>query len=95
MVVEIAFGRLKAWLRRLNKQNHIFVNSVPNVVAACCTLHNICEIHVNAFDDEWLQDIDAEGIVEASHHPTTTTSGSEDTNQIRNMLMWYFVQNPF
>ena len=93
VVVEIAFGHLKAWWRRLNKQNDMFVSNVPNVVAACCALHNIYEIHGDTFSDEWLQDIDAEDIAEGSHHPTTTT-GSEDTNEIRNTLMQYFVQNP-
>ena len=28
--------------------------SVPNVILACCALHNICEVHNDSFNDEWL-----------------------------------------
>lgn len=39
VVVEIAFGRLKARWRRLLKQNDMSMENVPNVVASCCVLH--------------------------------------------------------
>ena len=95
VVVEIAFGRLKARWRRLNKQNDMFVSNVPNVVAACCVLHNVCEIHGDTFNDEWLQDVEAEDIVDGSQHPNTSTiTGSEDSNEIRDALIHYFVRNP-
>ena len=55
VVVEIAFGRLKARWRRLLKQNDMFVENVPCVVAACCVLHNICEIHGDDFDEDWIE----------------------------------------
>ena len=45
IVSENAFGRLKARWRRLIKQNEMNVTNVPNVVVACCILHNMCEIH--------------------------------------------------
>ena len=47
VVVEIAFGRLKARWRRLLKQNDMHIENIPNVVGAC-VLHNICEIHDNS-----------------------------------------------
>ena len=37
----------------------IDVEDVPESVAACCTLHNMCEIHIDAFDEEWLEGTDA------------------------------------
>ena len=44
IVVENAFGRLKARWWRLLKQNEINVVNIPAVVHSCCILHNMCEI---------------------------------------------------
>ena len=55
IVVENAFGRLKARWRQLLKPNDMLTVNVPNLVTACCVLHNICEIHGEAFDDNWLE----------------------------------------
>ncbi len=41
MVVENAFGRLKGRCRCLKKRNDIKLTIMPNVVAACCILHNM------------------------------------------------------
>ena len=27
-------------------------------VTACCVLHNMCELHRDAFDEQWLADVD-------------------------------------
>ena len=51
IVVATAFGCLKSRWRRLLKRNDMLVKNVPNIVAAACVLHNICEIHGDAFDD--------------------------------------------
>ena len=56
MVIENAYGRLKGRWRCLLKRLDVHVNNVPVVVAACCTLHNICEIHGEHFDHEWLNE---------------------------------------
>ena len=48
----MAFGRLKARWRRLYKKIDMHINNVPNVVLACCILHNICEIHGDEFNEE-------------------------------------------
>ena len=49
IVSENAFGRLKARWRQLLKQNDRSVSNIPNIIMACCILHNICEIHGDAF----------------------------------------------
>ena len=46
---------LKARWRRLLKQSEMVVENVPNVVTACCILHNMCEIHGETFDETWIQ----------------------------------------
>ena len=43
VVVEHAYGRLKGRWRCLLKRNDIQVQEVPNLVASCCVLHNICD----------------------------------------------------
>jgi len=45
IVVENTFGRLKARWRRLMKRNDMFAHNIPQVIAAACVLHNICERH--------------------------------------------------
>ena len=45
IVVENAFGRLKARWRCLMKRNDMNTDNIPHVIAAACVLHNICEIH--------------------------------------------------
>ena len=37
----------------------VSVADVPNIVAACCVLHNMCEIHGNSFNDEWMVETDS------------------------------------
>ena len=56
IVVENAFGRLKARWRRLMKRNDMSTEHIPTVITACCILHNICEIHGEYFNDSWLAD---------------------------------------
>ena len=92
--MEIAFGCLKARWRRLIKQNDLVVRNVPNIIAACCVLHSICEIHGDTFNEEWLKDIENEDSTEGAQQSTATTACSEDGNDTRNGLMHYFVQNP-
>ena len=41
IVVENAYGRLKARWRRLMKRNDMHVRNIPNVVAVACILHNM------------------------------------------------------
>ena len=56
MVIENCFGRLKARWRCLNKRVDVHINNVPVVAPACYTLHNICEIHGEEFDCQWLEE---------------------------------------
>jgi len=51
VVVEHAYGRLKGRWRCLLKRLDVNVSDVPELVAACCVLQNVCEIHGEYFDE--------------------------------------------
>jgi len=53
VVVEHCYGRLKGRWRCLLKWLDVDICDVPTVVSTCCVLH-ICEIHREAFNQEWL-----------------------------------------
>ena len=55
VTVEHAYGWLKGRWRCLLKRLDINISDVPKLLAACCALHNICEIHGDTFDEEWLR----------------------------------------
>ena len=91
VVVEIAFGQLKARWRWLSKQNDMNVENVPAVVGACCTLHNICQIHGDIFNDEWLNEINDADPSNPLDETSTTQGSGVSTRQA---LVQYFSDNP-
>ena len=46
-----AFRRWRCLLKRLD----VSVRDVPELVSACCVLHNICEVHGESFDEGWME----------------------------------------
>jgi hypothetical protein len=36
------------------------IGNVQYVIAACCVLHNICEIHRDSINDDWMIGTDSE-----------------------------------
>ena len=67
IVVENAFGCRKGRWRRLMKKNEMRIDNVIMVVGACCVLHNICEVHGDAFNESWLtHDHSPEGLQSTS-----------------------------
>ena len=60
IVVENSFGRLKGRWRCLLKRNDTIIKDMPTVISACCVLYNICEVHSNHFNREWLHNMAAE-----------------------------------
>ena len=88
VVVEVAFGRLKGRWRRLSKQIDLHIDNVPRVIAACCVLHNLFEIHQDTFDSDWLQDLDQPDSVPQG--ATQTSSGCTQGEEVREILMEYF-----
>jgi len=82
----------KARWRRLIKQNDMLVENLPNIVAACCVLHNICEIHGDTFNDEWMQALNGDSV--PSEQETPITKNTRDGHDIREALVEYFCNNP-
>jgi hypothetical protein len=55
MCVERAFGILKCRWRIIMKRMECPLKYVPDVVASCIILHNICIISADVFDREWIK----------------------------------------
>ena len=47
------FGCLKGRWRCQAKRNYISTASLPDVVVACCVLHNVCELNKEHLLPEW------------------------------------------
>lgn len=61
--VEMAFGRLKGRWRLLLKRSDIDYTFMPQVIVACCVLHNMIECRKEVFPPQWiLTDEDYENI---------------------------------
>lgn len=89
IVVENAFGRLKARWRRLLKRNDMAVEHIPTVISACCILHNICEVHGESFNNGWLQNDSEMEYQQPASSPPASVTNSSTPNNIRNTLMQY------
>ena len=90
VIVEHAFGRLKGRWRCLRKKLSVAIEDIPEVVGACCVLHNLCQAHGEAFDEHWLDSDDADADMQidtpgVSTHPSNDTDG----NRIRSALTMY------
>ena len=91
IVVENAFGRLKARWRWLTKRNDMNISNTPHIVTACCILHNICEMFGDQVHDAWLDDAN-----DVTDQPLTISTGDRaetDAKEIRNTLVQYYNQN--
>ena len=86
VTVEHAYRWLKGRWRCLSKRLDVDVSDVPRLVAACCTLHNICEVHGDTFDEEWLEGVEAVGEADTAETGSQSVSGES----IRRALMAYF-----
>lgn len=92
MVVENAFGRLKGRWRCLLKRNDASIVNVPTIVGACVTLHNLCEIQSDAFDNDWFcSDSEQPAISQGSSQ--SVVAMRHQASGIRNALVSYFSQN--
>lgn len=57
----------------------MLVPSLHVLVSACCVLHNICEIHGDEFNEEWMDGVDRNDHLSVSATSTQTEENSTDT----------------
>lgn len=69
------------------KCNDLLLSKVPNVIAAACVMHNMCEIHGEAFDESWSSDTSED--LSQPESPILTTAHSRSTS-VRESLIHYF-----
>ena len=93
MVIECAFGRLKARFGALKRPMDINLNELPYVVYACFVLHNFCEIHGERIGED---KVTASMDYDKNFQPVTSTNSFRtDCNEaegkkIRRILTRYF-----
>lgn len=68
------------------KRNDMNTEHIPNVISACCVMHNICETHRESFSDAWLQDCDE---IEQPASVSSASSGNV-AHAIRETLVQFF-----
>ena len=91
IVVENAYGRVKARWRRLMKRNNMRIEIIPTVISAACILHNICEIHGETFQECWFQDIQTSNALQQPNVTATTANRTEErAKQVQIGLVSYF-----
>ena len=93
IVIENAFGRLKARWRRLLKRLDMSMENIPIVIAAFCVLHNLFEIHGETFLESWITESDLEG-----NQPQLILAEDDTSNagpkEIRSSLVQYLSDHP-
>lgn len=88
-VVECAFGRLKNRFRCLLSKSYTSLDYLPTKVAACCVLHNICEMRADMLPDNQFEPI-------ANDDETVNVASQVDNANaevIRDSLRQYFKTN--
>ena len=92
MVIECAFGRLKARFGCLRKEMDINLKDLPTVIHSCFILHNFCEIRQEAINQN---DVLVARNYDVEFQPKTDTGCEINNNEaggkrIRNIFVKYF-----
>ena len=66
------------------KRLDVSTASVPGLVGACCVLHNLCEMHGDYFDQEWMEGVNTHKSTRMSTNSSTSQS-DENAVLIRNL----------
>ena len=66
---------------------------LPELIAACCILHNLCEIHGERFNEDWLQDLDTSNINQGCTVDSDSNGSHKNGEDVRKALTTYFKDN--
>lgn len=95
VVVENAFGRLKARFRRLLKRMDINYKFTPKIVYTCMILHNIVQTNKEIFIENWLDAVrEAEIIFPQPKMESTRECDSLQGGAIRDILKNFMLKFP-
>ena len=78
MVIECAFGRLKARFGCLRRDMDINLTDLPNVINACFVLHNFCELRKEPVNQ---QNLDIALNYDKEFQPPTDTTYKVSNNE--------------
>ena len=67
------------------------VDHIPNIITACCVLHNICGVHGETFVNSWMDDVpDDTEELHSNATCETIDSVSHDAKAIQSALVKHF-----
>ena len=93
MVIECAFGKLKARFPALRQIMDININDIPSVLDACFVLHTFCEIHNESGNHEKICraiDYDKEFQPQMEKCRSKSYPNEAEGTRIQRTLMLYF-----
>lgn len=95
VVVENAFGRLKARFRCLLKRMDINYKFIPKVVFTCLILHNIIENNKDKFIENWIEAVkEAEIIFPQPMKGVTREHDNLEAGLVRDILKNFMLKFP-
>ena len=69
------------------KKKNMRIEHIPNVIAVCCILHNMCELHGESFNETWLLQDEVDYPQPTS--PSTPSFSTQAPQHIRNAFAQY------
>ena len=93
MVIECAFGRLKARFGSLKRAMDLNINDISSVIYACFVLHNFCELHNETIgEDKVSSSIDYDRHFQPVESPSNFRTGGNEAEgkKVRRILTNFF-----
>ena len=93
MVIECAFGRLKARFPALRRTMDINLQELPSVIYACFVLHNFCELHKDPISNDKVSaavNYDKEFQPPNEIHRPRSDPNETEGKEIRRVLVKFF-----